>query len=70
MRPYSASTQDDCRIGIIDCYTHDDLGAYQRKQTMRLDAKQGVVLNTTRKGPDKLVVQIVTVFVPIVTKYT
>jgi hypothetical protein len=30
----------------------------------------GVVFNTTRKGPDILVVQIVTVFVPIVTKYT
>jgi hypothetical protein len=33
-------------------------------------SSQGVVFNTTRKGPDKLVVPIVTVFVPIVTKYT
>ena len=30
----------------------------------------GVVFNTTRKDPDILVVPIVTVFVPIVTKYT
>jgi hypothetical protein len=30
----------------------------------------GVVFNTTRKGPDILTVPIVTVFVPIVTKYT
>jgi hypothetical protein len=29
----------------------------------------GVVFNTTRKGPDKLVVPIVTRFVPIMTKY-
>jgi hypothetical protein len=29
-----------------------------------------VVFNTTRKGPDKPSVPIMTVFVPIVTKYT
>jgi aerobic-type carbon monoxide dehydrogenase small subunit (CoxS/CutS family) len=31
---------------------------------------QGVVFNTMKEGPDRLVVQIVTVFVKIVTKYT
>jgi hypothetical protein len=34
------------------------------------DVRHGVVFNTTRKGPDILVVPIMTVFVPIVTKYT
>jgi hypothetical protein len=31
---------------------------------------RGVVFNTTRKGPDRLVVPIVTRFVRIMTKYT
>ena len=33
-------------------------------------ARRGVVLDTTSEGPHSLFVQIVTVFVQIVTKYT
>jgi hypothetical protein len=43
---------------------------YQPTVVLEVISPRGVVFNTTRKGPDILIVPIVTVFVQIVTKYT